>query len=225
MYSPLWRITHQKPSVSCTPPFEKSLFLVDAYFWVGVYFGKYGMKKQMEWVQLRGKCSRHTTEGTFLVGVENTPTFLAVNYGKRKGLVFAGTVSVRVAEFRPGNAPSWREVMTLFGDHGDKWTKAEITIRTTADRFQVSTAVETIAVNADRHIYISVVEQKHYTSKLHPQKQIPPSFSTKAPYKKISSFFITFKIPPPPLLFCLLDVDLPGTLWNQAWGAAFSGSR
>ena len=25
MYSPLWKITHQKPLVSCTPPFEKSL--------------------------------------------------------------------------------------------------------------------------------------------------------------------------------------------------------
>ena len=25
MYSPLWKITHQKPSVLCTPPFEKSL--------------------------------------------------------------------------------------------------------------------------------------------------------------------------------------------------------
>ena len=24
MYSPLWKITHQTPSVSCTPPFEKS---------------------------------------------------------------------------------------------------------------------------------------------------------------------------------------------------------
>ena len=24
MYSPLWKITHQNPSVSCTPPFEKS---------------------------------------------------------------------------------------------------------------------------------------------------------------------------------------------------------
>ena len=29
-------------SVLCTPPFEKSLFLVGAYFGVGVYFGKYG---------------------------------------------------------------------------------------------------------------------------------------------------------------------------------------
>ena len=35
MYSPLWKIPHQKPSVLCTPPFEKSLFLV------GAYFGKY----------------------------------------------------------------------------------------------------------------------------------------------------------------------------------------
>ena len=35
--------THQNPSVLCTPPFEKSLFLVGAFFGVGVYFGKYGM--------------------------------------------------------------------------------------------------------------------------------------------------------------------------------------
>ena len=73
VYSPLWKITHQSPSVLCTPPFEKSpitthrfcvlpplknhpsnpigfvysplwksLFLVGAYFGVGVYFGKYG---------------------------------------------------------------------------------------------------------------------------------------------------------------------------------------
>ena len=41
MYSPLWKITHQNPSVLCTPPFEKSLFLVGAYFGMGVYFGKY----------------------------------------------------------------------------------------------------------------------------------------------------------------------------------------
>ena len=45
MYSPLWKITHQSPSVLCSPPFEKSLFLVGAYFGVGVYFGKYGMYK------------------------------------------------------------------------------------------------------------------------------------------------------------------------------------
>ena len=43
VYSPLWKIIHQKPSVLCTPPFEKSLFLVGAYFGVGVYFGEYGM--------------------------------------------------------------------------------------------------------------------------------------------------------------------------------------
>ena len=30
VYSPLWKITHQDPSVLCTPPFEKSLFLVGA---------------------------------------------------------------------------------------------------------------------------------------------------------------------------------------------------
>ena len=42
---PLWKITHQKPSVLCTPPFEKSLFFVGAYFWVGVYFGKYAKLK------------------------------------------------------------------------------------------------------------------------------------------------------------------------------------
>ena len=36
---------HQNPSVLCTPPFEKSLFLVGAYFGVGVYFGKYGNSK------------------------------------------------------------------------------------------------------------------------------------------------------------------------------------
>ena len=34
--------THQKPLVLCTPPFEKSLSLVGAYFGVGLYFGKYG---------------------------------------------------------------------------------------------------------------------------------------------------------------------------------------
>ena len=44
VYPPLWKITHQKPSVLCTPPFEKSLFLVGAYFGVGVYFGKYGIQ-------------------------------------------------------------------------------------------------------------------------------------------------------------------------------------
>ena len=43
VYFPLWKITHQRPSVLCTPPFEKSLFLVGAYFGVGVYFGKYGV--------------------------------------------------------------------------------------------------------------------------------------------------------------------------------------
>ena len=43
VYSPLWKITHQSPSVLCTPPFEKSLFLVGAYFGVGVYFGKNGI--------------------------------------------------------------------------------------------------------------------------------------------------------------------------------------
>ena len=42
VYSSLWKITHQKPSVLCTPPFEKSLFLVGAYFGVSVSFGKYG---------------------------------------------------------------------------------------------------------------------------------------------------------------------------------------
>ena len=42
MYSPLWKITHHNLSVLCTPPFEKSLFLVGAYFGVGVYLGKYG---------------------------------------------------------------------------------------------------------------------------------------------------------------------------------------
>ena len=36
VYSPLWEITHQNPSVLCTPPFEKSLCLV------GAYFDKYG---------------------------------------------------------------------------------------------------------------------------------------------------------------------------------------
>ena len=35
--------THKNPSVLCTPPFEKSLFLVDTYFGVDVYFGKYGI--------------------------------------------------------------------------------------------------------------------------------------------------------------------------------------
>ena len=39
MWSPLWKITHQKPSVLCTPPFENHCFLV------GVYFGKYGVQK------------------------------------------------------------------------------------------------------------------------------------------------------------------------------------
>ena len=34
------------PSVLFTPPFEKSLFLVGAYFGVGVYFGKYGIRIQ-----------------------------------------------------------------------------------------------------------------------------------------------------------------------------------
>ena len=40
MYSPLWKIIHQDPSVSCTPPFEKWRFLVGVYFGVGVYFDK-----------------------------------------------------------------------------------------------------------------------------------------------------------------------------------------
>ena len=61
MYSPLWKITHQKSSVSCTPPFEnhplkaigfvysplwkmtifgRRLFRVGAYFGVDVFFGK-----------------------------------------------------------------------------------------------------------------------------------------------------------------------------------------
>ena len=42
MYSPLWKITHHNPSVLCTPPFEKALFLMNAYFGMGVYLGKYG---------------------------------------------------------------------------------------------------------------------------------------------------------------------------------------
>ena len=33
-------ITYKNPSVLCTPPFEKWLFLVDVYFGVGAYFGK-----------------------------------------------------------------------------------------------------------------------------------------------------------------------------------------
>ena len=41
VYSPLWKVPHQSPSVLCTPPFEKSLFVVGAYFGVGVYSGKY----------------------------------------------------------------------------------------------------------------------------------------------------------------------------------------
>ena len=32
VYSPLWKITHQNSSVLCSPPFEKSLFLMGAYF-------------------------------------------------------------------------------------------------------------------------------------------------------------------------------------------------
>ena len=47
MYSPLWKIIHQKPLVLCTPPFEKWLYLVGAYFGVGVYFGKYGTRRIM----------------------------------------------------------------------------------------------------------------------------------------------------------------------------------
>ena len=35
--------SHRNPLVLCTPPFEKSLFLVGAYFAVGVYFGEYGV--------------------------------------------------------------------------------------------------------------------------------------------------------------------------------------
>ena len=42
VYSPLWKIIRQKPSVLCTPPFEKSRFVVGAYIGVGVYFDKYG---------------------------------------------------------------------------------------------------------------------------------------------------------------------------------------
>ena len=41
VYSPLWILTPQNPSVLCTPPFENSLFLVSAYSGMGVYFGKY----------------------------------------------------------------------------------------------------------------------------------------------------------------------------------------
>ena len=41
--------THpSNPLVLCTPPFEKSLFLVGAYFGVGVCFGKYGNSKQKD---------------------------------------------------------------------------------------------------------------------------------------------------------------------------------
>ena len=43
VYSPLWKVTHPNLSVLCTPLFEKSLFVVGAYFGVGVYFGKYGV--------------------------------------------------------------------------------------------------------------------------------------------------------------------------------------
>ena len=43
VYSPLWKVTHQNSSVLCTPPFEKSLFLMGAYLGVGVYFSEYGV--------------------------------------------------------------------------------------------------------------------------------------------------------------------------------------
>ena len=42
MYSPLWKMTHQSPLVSCTPPFEKSLF-GGRLFQVGASFRKYGL--------------------------------------------------------------------------------------------------------------------------------------------------------------------------------------
>ena len=52
MYSPLWKITHQSPSVLCTPPFEKSRFLEATisgggghYLGGGYQFGKYGSLK------------------------------------------------------------------------------------------------------------------------------------------------------------------------------------
>ena len=50
VYSPLWKITHQNPSVLCTPLFGKSLFLMGAYFGLGVYFGKYGTR-QCSWIE------------------------------------------------------------------------------------------------------------------------------------------------------------------------------
>ena len=43
VYFPLWNITHQSPSVLCTPPPLKNQFFCRRLFWVGVYFGKYVM--------------------------------------------------------------------------------------------------------------------------------------------------------------------------------------
>ena len=66
MYSPLWKITHQNSSVLCTPPFENSLFLVGAYFGVGVYFGKYGTYVYMDesWKEFR--CNQTVESSTIL---------------------------------------------------------------------------------------------------------------------------------------------------------------
>ena len=62
VYSPLWKITHQDPSVLCTPPFEKSLFLVGAYNGMGVYFGKYDMP-----INAPGAISNHTAKWMIII--------------------------------------------------------------------------------------------------------------------------------------------------------------
>ena len=79
MYSPLWKITHQNPSVLCTPPFETSPIKAHRFhvlpppfgkslFLVGAYFGKYG-NRSVGWLMGRATASAKWLEVNVLMGL------------------------------------------------------------------------------------------------------------------------------------------------------------
>ena len=104
VYSPLWKITHQNPLVLCSPPFEKPLFLVGAYFGVGIYFGKYGNTTKL----LLHYCARlfswhHVTAAPrpdMLVGATTFPPTINNVYN-------AGTSSDGEERLRPAEVSSY----------------------------------------------------------------------------------------------------------------------